>query len=55
MEKHDVLDLSVSNINIEKEFVDKALEKEFDVAIDIVEAMADIPYGFCCEVGNYWK
>lgn len=42
LEKHDVLDLAISNK--EKEFVDKALEKNLDVAVDIVETMADIPY-----------
>lgn len=53
MEKHDVLDHAVSNK--EKEFVEKALEKELDVAVDIVEAMVDSLCGFCCEVGNDWK
>lgn len=42
MKKHDILDLAVSNK--EKEFVDKALEKDLDVAVDIVQTMADIPY-----------
>ena len=41
MKNEDLLDLSISNR--EQEFVNKALDLELDVTIDIFEMLSDIP------------